>query len=78
MIIRNENFSTAIPQGNEVEIFLLFTAMIFGDLEILLLSTADFLENWKYFYFLPQIFLLFENTSTFYRTKISDFADPWL
>jgi hypothetical protein len=77
MSFGNKDFSTAIPRGIEVEILLLFTAKHFGDLEILLLSTADFLDNWKYFYFLPQTFWLVRNTSTSYRTKISNFADPW-
>ncbi len=40
----NENFATAIPQGSEVEVLLRFTANHFGDLEIPLLSTADFLK----------------------------------
>ncbi len=63
------NFFTTLRQSNEVK--------------ILLFLTADFLEIWKYFYFLLQIFWNFEillnaiffrsgNTSTSYRRFFGD------
>jgi hypothetical protein len=64
--------------GNEVEILLLFTAILLRIWKYFYFLSQIFLKNWKYFYFLPVTFWLFENTSTFYRTKISTFADPWL
>ncbi len=63
--------------GNEVEILLrYFLPQLFLGIWKHFYSRF-FLENVKYFYFLPQTFWRFGiNTSTFYRAKISTFADP--